>query len=523
MGAGKSLQLLNNGSNALTVAANGSFNFLTPLAHGTNYAVTIATQPANQTCNIASASGTALNAVANIQISCVNNVTVGGNLVGLVSSELLAVTLLNKGANSMTLSSSGTFTFSQSITAGSTYAVTVGAQPAGKTCMVSNASGTANSNITTVFVECILKAVGVLSDTGITASQCYGLDNNVLISCIGTNATGLSSTQDGMVGFDVTSPSNADGKLGLSYSAVAGQLLTNCVKDNRSGLVWESKTSDGGVRDKNKVYTNYLDSTQSATFGSATDATGYVAAVNALALCGFTDWRLPNRSELQELVDYSKAPPVALIDSAWFPNIRANLLDDRYWTNATSALSSSNGWQVGFSIGDVIEAERLHDGAIRLVRGSRPVITGSRFVLSSDSLEVHDRLTGLSWRRCTEAYSATQSNSSCATGSYPFTHQEAMQRATVVAANTGKTWRLPNAKELLSIVNASNVTPPFDSSYFPSNANEPIYGYDFWTSTPYINNSFGSMVVRRDDGKLSPSARSVTNYKTSVRLVRDTK
>ena len=49
LGAGKSVVLQNNGANSLTLAANGSFAFTTPVADGAAYAVTVLTQPALQT------------------------------------------------------------------------------------------------------------------------------------------------------------------------------------------------------------------------------------------------------------------------------------------------------------------------------------------------------------------------------------------------------------------------------------------------------------------------------------------
>ena len=75
LGAGKSVVLQNNGANSLTLAANGSFTFTTPVADGAAYAVTVLAQPALQTCTIASASGTVSVAnVTNVAVTCVVSV-----------------------------------------------------------------------------------------------------------------------------------------------------------------------------------------------------------------------------------------------------------------------------------------------------------------------------------------------------------------------------------------------------------------------------------------------------------------
>ncbi|MFO1480541.1 MAG: chitobiase/beta-hexosaminidase C-terminal domain-containing protein [Turneriella sp.] len=75
----------NNAGNNLSVSANGSFAFSTTLTTGTNYAVTVLTQPTGQTCNVTSGSGTVASAnVTNVSVSCTNNTyTIGGTISGL--------------------------------------------------------------------------------------------------------------------------------------------------------------------------------------------------------------------------------------------------------------------------------------------------------------------------------------------------------------------------------------------------------------------------------------------------------
>jgi len=79
--------------------------------------------------------------------------SVGGNITGLIGS----VTLLNNGGNAFRASSNGGFAFTNTLTAGS-YNVTVGAQPRGQTCLVTNGSGTvSNANVTNISVSCSTK------------------------------------------------------------------------------------------------------------------------------------------------------------------------------------------------------------------------------------------------------------------------------------------------------------------------------------------------------------------------------
>ncbi len=78
--------------------------------------------------------------------------TVGGLLSGLNSGT--QVTLENNGADQLTLKANGPFAFSAAVAEGGKYDVTVSGQPTGETCTVSNGSGTASSDVTSVQVTC---------------------------------------------------------------------------------------------------------------------------------------------------------------------------------------------------------------------------------------------------------------------------------------------------------------------------------------------------------------------------------
>src|SRR5579883_1525558 len=60
--------------------------------------------------------------------------TVGGTVAGLAPGGQL--TLLNDGTDALVVSSSGAFTFANTVSPASPYAVTVAAAPAGQTCTV---------------------------------------------------------------------------------------------------------------------------------------------------------------------------------------------------------------------------------------------------------------------------------------------------------------------------------------------------------------------------------------------------
>ena len=212
---------------------------------------------------------------------------------------------------------------------------------------------------------------GRLPDTGITANQCYGAGDKWLMSCTNAAAIALNNQQDGMVGRDVANNDNADGKAGFSYSLVpdpsgaSGPTFakTSCIKDNITGLIWEGKPADGGLRDFNKTYTNYGD-------GRVGDASAYVATVNAAGLCGAADWRLPTADELHGLVDYgvyvsNTSPPA--IDATWFPNTLGSL----FWSSSPYVGNASGAWGVDFRVGYVNNSVRVNSSYVRLVRAGQ--------------------------------------------------------------------------------------------------------------------------------------------------------
>ncbi len=81
-GSGLALKL-NGGANLSIASSATTFAFPTTLAYGSNYAVTIATQPANQSCTLANDQGTVSGNVGNIAVTCATNqVTVTPTVVG---------------------------------------------------------------------------------------------------------------------------------------------------------------------------------------------------------------------------------------------------------------------------------------------------------------------------------------------------------------------------------------------------------------------------------------------------------
>jgi len=163
--SGLSLVLDNNGSETVTVTADGAFSFGGQEKAGSLYAVTVATNPPGETCAVSNGSGTVgqyAEDVSNIVVTCtVVSGTVFGTVSGLASGAI--VVLEDQQAifdfappTTLSVSANGLFTFPTLVVEGNVYDVIVSTQPAGQTCTVTNGSGTipAKGSISAVQVTC---------------------------------------------------------------------------------------------------------------------------------------------------------------------------------------------------------------------------------------------------------------------------------------------------------------------------------------------------------------------------------
>ena len=222
----------------------------------------------------------------------------------------------------------------------------------------------------------------VLNDTGI--DWCADADTNNL-DCPVAGFPG----QDGDFGRDALA---RDGQLDKVGAGAAGFDFTKldangndlpasattwfCVRDNHTGLIWEVKTDDGGLRDKDHTYTWYNPDSSTnggdpgvqdggACIGSSCDTTGFSQAVNAQGLCGASDWRVPSLDELFSIVHHGRTSPA--IDTGYFPNVSSSF----FWSASPGAGDSGSAWLVFFFDGRGGRSFMSLGRRVRLVRGGQ--------------------------------------------------------------------------------------------------------------------------------------------------------
>jgi len=115
-------------------------------------------------------------------------ILLGGTVGGLPSGA--SITLQNNGADDLTLSMNGAFTFTRGLSVGSSYAVTVLTQPNGSLCSVGNASGVidaSGSDVTDVQVDCAPTASIAGTISGLASGTSVTLSNGGIMLAIATN------------------------------------------------------------------------------------------------------------------------------------------------------------------------------------------------------------------------------------------------------------------------------------------------------------------------------------------------
>lgn len=204
----------------------------------------------------------------------------------------------------------------------------------------------------------IPNATQPLNDTGSTT--CFGASEFTLVACTSVDAVSTNNKQDGMLGRDVTAPQANDGAVGFSFELVPNGgggtfAKTDCIRDRVTGLIWEGKPTSG-QRGVNLTYQFTVVTVQPQ------DAQAYIQLVNAIALCGFTDWRLPTREELHGIVHYGAAANNPFIELDWFPNTPG-----AYYRTSTVTFGSFT-WGIDFATGEIRDVSPFDAYRVRLVR-----------------------------------------------------------------------------------------------------------------------------------------------------------
>lgn len=344
-------------------------------------------------------------------------------------------------------------------------------------------------------------------------------------------ATGQTACYD-TDGAEMTCAAEGEALYGQDADFVDGAAMSftdnsdGTVTDNVTGLLWQQVPTD-----------------ESFTWDEA------AAYVSDLSLGGYDDWRMPTAKELYSIANFSTGWPY--LDTSYFTLASGEITkDEQYWTaNKYVGVTVEGQGDAAFGVNAVtghIKAYAASSGGpiggnfVRAVRGDS---YGQNSFVDNGDYTVTDEATALMWAQSDDAVELN------------WVDALAYANASELGGHTD--WRLPNVKELQSIVDytkSPSATDPdavgaaiddvFSSTPITNEAGDSDFGY-YWSSTsarftsggPYYYawyvafgravdgeglDSHGAGAVRFDtkteDG---PDGEGGERYTNMVRLVRD--
>jgi len=358
-------------------------------------------------------------------------------------------------------------------------------------------------------------------------TTCWDSNGNA-ISCAGTG-------QDGELrkGAPLAYADNGDGT----------------VTDVNTGLMWEKLSHDGTVHDDHNMYTR-------AT------AFAHVATLNGMSFAGHTDWRMPNVRELLSIVTYQNLIPTV---TPAFDNRCSSGCDvtrcsctfsGDTWTSTSETASPSRQWFVDFQDAQVGAGLEGGTGPARAVRdtstgcplpatGQTTCWNSSGNVIScagtgqdgelrrgaplayadNGNGTVTDLNTGLVWEKLSDDGTVHDKDNTY-TWANAFTGHVAALNAARFAGYTD--WRLPNVRELQSIVNYQSSNPMVSSAFktncapgCPATGCSCTASGTYWSSTSSVSSPSRAWFVNFRYGNVdafsSSGSKSVAAFVRAVR------
>jgi hypothetical protein len=321
------------------------------------------------------------------------------------------------------------------------------------------------------------------------------------------NLLSYSTAATGNLGLTVTDNFGAGSSTQISYLLVAGQfpnpgdIITTGILSYLLPDTGQTQ-SFSGIFGEDSDYTGYSPSYSDNGNGTVTDNLSTLmweqdvdlntknwpeadTHCQNLALAGHSDWRLPSMLELKDIIDYGSYNPA--LNNTYY-NADTDTL--RYWSTDQE---SGNTWIMNFTRGTSSKATDTTNNYVRCVRGS--AVANGTLTDNGDNT-VSDNVTGLIWQGNEGGVS---------------TWDSALTYCETLSLGGFSDWRIPNIKELFSIVDLGS-TPTIDTVSFPTAVGGP-----YWSSTTRIDSAGFALVQEFSSGMLTIGYKTGTS---NIRCVR---
>lgn len=306
------------------------------------------------------------------------------------------------------------------------------------------------------------------------------------------------------------------------------------IKDNLTGLIWlkNGDCSESVVTwDEALGYINELNTTGTMNGNDAGDT--------SKAGSHQTDWRLPNRNELESLINLEQANMKTWLEANGFTSI----VSGRYWTSTTFHGDTTHAWHVQTTESRVRHWAKDVNTSVWAVRGETDGSSAElwrtgqkvsyaagddgdlqkgtawpdpRFTDNGDGT-VTDNLTNLIWLM----------NANCAQVAVDWNTafdyiNELNSNGTMNGNDAGDTsnsgshqtdWRLPNRKELFSLADIGTYQPNLPSEH-PFQEVQDLW---YWSSSTYSINTANGWELSIGSGSVSHGSKSDLDYVWPVR------
>ena len=260
-------------------------------------------------------------------------------------------------------------------------------------------------------------------------------------------------------------PAGQDGAYTINVPAY--EVIGGRVRDPVSGLIWQR-----------------IAPLTSITFAGAQ------TYCDDLVLDGFTDWRLPTHLELVSITDFGTA---GAFTASAFPSIPSNSF---FWTTAERGAATTQvvGINTNYPVSRALSKTVSTDYLARCVRGT--TFAGA---LTLSGASVTDARTKLVWQ------SSVSPTDLSWTG--------ALSYCEALVLDGQSDWRLPNGKELMSILDVSLTSPTISPVFTARPAAK------FWSSSPIATFPTLGYVINFDTGLTDDIGTDFTSLR-SARCVR---